>query len=198
MLSLEVFAPFPKLYLGTFTKPFSSGLKLGFAYCTHREWLGKMLCVKGHQDFGSSNFVQSLIERVIEAGDYQAHLQRIRPHYGRKSARIAAALAASRGFKNWAGHGSSRRGACSTGFVVLRIWIRGWRANFARPASNEGSCLCRGIFACRRDERATACGSHSGRLRRICSMRRCGVSLRKRAGSRNELSETTKMSWTVN
>ncbi len=92
MLSLEGLEELPVLYLGTYTKPFATGLKVGFGYCTHSVWLQKMLCVKGHQDFGSAHFNQCLIERVLEAGLYEPHLESIRPHYAAKAARMDAVL----------------------------------------------------------------------------------------------------------
>ncbi|MDP4610663.1 MAG: PLP-dependent aminotransferase family protein [Opitutales bacterium] len=85
IISMLEFAPFPKLYLGTYTKPFATGLKVGYGYCTHSEWLGKILGIKGHQDFGSAHFNQALIERVLEEGLYEGHLAGIRKHYARKA-----------------------------------------------------------------------------------------------------------------
>lgn len=85
IISMPEFDSFPKLYLGTYTKPFATGLKVGYGYCTHPEWLAKILCIKGHQDFGSAHFNQALIERVLEAGLYQPHLETIRQHYAHKA-----------------------------------------------------------------------------------------------------------------
>ena len=41
IFSLSEWSAFPKLYLGTYTKPFATGLKVGFAYCSESEWLQK-------------------------------------------------------------------------------------------------------------------------------------------------------------
>lgn len=94
IISLAAFDNFPLLYLGTFTKPFATGLKTGYGYCTHPVWLEKMLCIKGHQDFGSAHFNQCIIERALETGDYENHLERIRPHYAAKAQLMEDALQA--------------------------------------------------------------------------------------------------------
>ena len=85
IVSLPEFEPFPLLYLGTYTKPFATGLKVGYAYCSHPGWLEKMLCIKGHQDFGSAHFNQAIVERVLDCDLYAPHLAGIRQHYARKA-----------------------------------------------------------------------------------------------------------------
>lgn len=95
VISLPEFTDFPRMYLGTYTKPFATGLKVGFGYCSDPEWLHKMLCVKGHQDFGSAHFNQCVIERLLESDHYEAHLATIRPHYAAKAATMHAVLHAS-------------------------------------------------------------------------------------------------------
>jgi 2-aminoadipate transaminase len=95
-LSMPEFDGFPILYLGTFDKPFASGLKSGFGICNHQEWRDNMLFAKGHQDFGSSNFVQALIERVVSTDAYDAHVAKLRTHYQGKAAQVQAILEAER------------------------------------------------------------------------------------------------------
>jgi 2-aminoadipate transaminase len=85
IISMTEFDPFPKLYLGTYTKPFATGLKIGYGHCTHSEWRDKILCIKGHQDFGSAHFSQAIIERVLDAGLYPDHLSGVQKHYARKA-----------------------------------------------------------------------------------------------------------------
>jgi len=84
VLSMEEWAGFPKLYLSTLTKPFATGLKVGYGYCTNREWLSRMLHTKGHHDFGTTNFNQAVLERVISTGGLMAQLEKIRPRYEAK------------------------------------------------------------------------------------------------------------------
>jgi len=84
VLSLPPWDAFPKLYLETLTKPFATGLKVGYGYCSDRAWLEKMLHVKGCHDFGTANLNQAIFERVLANGGYEAQLAKIRPHYERK------------------------------------------------------------------------------------------------------------------
>ncbi|ATC62900.1 GntR family transcriptional regulator [Nibricoccus aquaticus] len=84
VLSLPAWAKFPKLYTATLTKPFATGLKVGYGLCTDDAWLKKMLHVKGHHDFGSANFNQAILEHALVSGNYDRQLEQIRPAYERK------------------------------------------------------------------------------------------------------------------
>lgn len=81
VLTMEEFSELPCLYLGTLTKPFATGLKVGFGYCTSREWLDRILFLKGQQDFGTSNFAQAILEEVVSTGGLDPYLTRLRRHY---------------------------------------------------------------------------------------------------------------------
>ncbi len=84
ILSLPEFDGLPSLYAGTFTKPFASGMKVGYACCTDSSWLKKLLNVKGHHDFGTANFNQAIIESVLQQGLYPGFLEGLRTHYQKK------------------------------------------------------------------------------------------------------------------
>ncbi len=84
ILSLPEYEGIPCLYTGTYTKPFATGLKVGFAYSSDYEWLKKMERVKGCQDFGTSNFTQAIIESVLSNDHYPEVLNGLRKHYKRK------------------------------------------------------------------------------------------------------------------
>ncbi|MEX2381902.1 MAG: PLP-dependent aminotransferase family protein [Opitutales bacterium] len=84
VLRLPAFQGFPLLYTGTCTKPFATGLKVGYAVCPHEEWRSKMLHLKGHQDFGTANFSQAIVEEALRSGAYDSHLRRIRGDYREK------------------------------------------------------------------------------------------------------------------
>ncbi len=84
VLSTPGWEGFPRLYTSTLTKPFATGLKVGFATCTDVEWRAKMLHVKAHHDFGTANFNQALFEQVLEGRGFQQQLARIRPSYAAK------------------------------------------------------------------------------------------------------------------
>lgn len=81
VVGIDAWRDFPKLYLSTLTKPFASGLKIGYGYCSHREWLAKMLHTKGHHDFGSAHFTQAILEEVLADGGLSRQLEVIRPAY---------------------------------------------------------------------------------------------------------------------
>ena len=84
VLSLPAWAAFPRLYLSTLTKPFASGLKVGYGTCTDAGLLAKMMHVKGHHDFGTAHFNQAVLEQVLATGGLDAQLAVIRPTYLRK------------------------------------------------------------------------------------------------------------------
>ncbi len=83
-LSLAEFKDLPVLYTGTFTKPFATGLKVGFACVTDNEWRNNILRVKAHHDFGTANFNQAIIEQLLLENTYSDHLHSIQIHYFKK------------------------------------------------------------------------------------------------------------------
>jgi 2-aminoadipate transaminase len=92
VLAMPEFADFPCLYLGTLTKPFATGLKVGFGYCSHQGWLDRILFLKGQQDFGTSNFCQAILEEVLAGGQYDSYLPELRRHYHSKMQVLDQAL----------------------------------------------------------------------------------------------------------
>ncbi|MDQ8185232.1 PLP-dependent aminotransferase family protein [Pelagicoccus sp. SDUM812002] len=71
----------PIFYSTTLTKPFATGLKVGFGYCTHGDWLDRMMAVKGQQDFGTANYNQALLAKSLETGLFDRHLGVLRKSY---------------------------------------------------------------------------------------------------------------------
>ena len=94
VLSDPAWDGFPRLYCGTLTKPFATGLKIGFGVCDHDGWRAAMLHVKGHQDFGSGNFAQALLEEAITSGAYDEQLAVLRRVYRAKRDALNQALEA--------------------------------------------------------------------------------------------------------
>lgn len=94
---------FPRLYTSTLTKPFATGLKVGYGACDHDGWRAAMLHVKGHHDFGTGNFAQALLEHALRDGAYDAQLAVLRRAYREKRDALQAALEAgglrSRGWR---------------------------------------------------------------------------------------------------
>ncbi len=81
ILALPGLERFPLLYAGTCTKPFATGLKVGFGICPDELWRDRMLYLKGQQDFGTANFNQAILEQVLSSGAYDLCLERLRTHY---------------------------------------------------------------------------------------------------------------------
>ena len=79
------------IYLGTFSKPFSPGLKTGFGFFP-RELVPTLLYLKGSHDFGSANFCQHLLSEALTSGVLDAHAEMLRRAYRRKRDVMLAAL----------------------------------------------------------------------------------------------------------
>lgn len=94
VLALEQWEAFPRLYAGTLTKPFATGLKIGYGCCTDETWRAKMLHAKAGQDFGSANLNQAVLEEVLGNGAFDAHLARIVVGYAKKMQVLHEALLA--------------------------------------------------------------------------------------------------------
>jgi len=95
ILSLPAWIDFPRFYTSTLTKPFATGLMIGYVTCTDPKWLAKMLHVKGHHDFGSAHLNQAICEHALVTGAFQLHLaQHLRPTYERKMQILHTALEA--------------------------------------------------------------------------------------------------------
>lgn len=94
ILSLPEWRDLPALYAGTFTKPFSTGMKMGYVASHCREWVEKLARIKGHQDFGSANFNQAILEEVLRSGDFVRHLAKARASYHHKMRILDEALRA--------------------------------------------------------------------------------------------------------
>jgi 2-aminoadipate transaminase len=92
VLALPAWAAFPKLYLSTLTKPFASGLKVGWGVCSDADWLARMLHTKGHHDFGTANFNQAVCEQVLAYGGLDVQLAVSRPAYAAKMRALHGAL----------------------------------------------------------------------------------------------------------
>lgn len=85
---------FPRLYTSTLTKPFASGLKVGYGICDDLAWRSAMLHVKGHHDFGTANFAQAVLEHALVSGAFDAQLATLRVAYRAKRDALHSALLA--------------------------------------------------------------------------------------------------------
>ncbi|WP_419192689.1 PLP-dependent aminotransferase family protein [Kolteria novifilia] len=71
------------LYAGTFSKPFSPGMKTGYVIVP-TEFREPLINQKGHEDFGTSNLNQHLLAELMRSGAYQSHLKTLRDVYREK------------------------------------------------------------------------------------------------------------------
>lgn len=78
----------------TFSKTLSPGLKLGYGILP-APLARAVLALKGNHDFGSSNFVQMLLEHVLQDGSYDQQMSLLRETYERKCRVILRALSES-------------------------------------------------------------------------------------------------------
>ena len=75
----------------TFSKTFSPGMKLGFGVLP-AELVGPVVSLKGNHDFGTTNFTQQILARVLADGSYERHIQTLIGMYRRKRDTILQAL----------------------------------------------------------------------------------------------------------
>ena len=77
--------------LGTFSKPFSPGLKTGYGLFPPG-LATQVAYVKGAHDFGSSNFTQHLFDTVLEMGLFDSHAKQLRESYRKRRDVMVSAL----------------------------------------------------------------------------------------------------------
>jgi 2-aminoadipate transaminase len=123
----------------TFSKTFSPGLKLGYGVLPG-ELVDPILRLKGNHDFGSSNFAQRLVHRVIADGDYDRHVERLRGIYGRKRDVFLEAL--DRFFKPFRGEVTWTRP--QGGLFVWMTMPEGVDTGFDGPLFTK--CLAEGVI----------------------------------------------------
>jgi 2-aminoadipate transaminase len=71
------------IYVGTYSKPFATGVRVGFGLLP-KELRAAAVRVKGNHDFGTSSLLQHLLAEALESGRYDEHLQRLRARYATK------------------------------------------------------------------------------------------------------------------
>jgi 2-aminoadipate transaminase len=79
------------IYGGTYSKPFATGVRVGFGLlpkAVHRV----VMRLKGNHDFGTSNLLQQLLARALASGRYEKHLAALRRRYAHKAAVMLKAL----------------------------------------------------------------------------------------------------------
>lgn len=139
ILSIQELNGISRLYLGTYTKPFVSGFKIGYSCSTDPTLLNKMLYVKGHQDFGSANFTQALLEIILQKNWYISWLNELHPHYKQK-VECFEAIAQEEKIPDLGWHWTRPKGG-------LMLWLKG-PAGFdsSIDSSFYKACLANGVF----------------------------------------------------
>ncbi len=81
------------IYAGTYSKPFATGVRIGFGILPEPV-LTTVLRIKGNHDFGTANLLQHLLARALAGPLYDQQVATARKHYARKAAVMKRALAA--------------------------------------------------------------------------------------------------------
>lgn len=79
------------IYAGTYSKPFATGVRVGFGVMPE-PLFSTVLRIKGNHDFGTANLTQQILKKALSGGIYDAHLERLRKRYALKSAAMLKAF----------------------------------------------------------------------------------------------------------
>lgn len=85
-------------YTSTFSKPCSPGLKTGYAIVPS-DLVGHLCNLKGSHDFGSTNFAQHVLDRIMATGAFDRHVGHLQAMYRQKRDAMLGALAEE--FADW-------------------------------------------------------------------------------------------------
>ena len=80
------------IYAGTYSKPFATGVRVGFGILPEPVYTA-VLRIKGNHDFGTANLLQHLLARALATRLYDRHVAKIRKNYARKARAMQLALA---------------------------------------------------------------------------------------------------------
>ncbi len=80
------------IYAGTYSKPFATGVRVGFGSLPEPVFTA-VERIKGNHDFGTANLLQQLLARALETGEYDRHVAKIQKRYGQKARVMKQAMA---------------------------------------------------------------------------------------------------------
>lgn len=80
------------IYAGTYSKPFATGIRVGFGVIPE-PLLTVVTRLKGSHDFGTANFLQKILAEALASCRYQEHLTALRRRYAKKAEVMAQAIA---------------------------------------------------------------------------------------------------------
>jgi 2-aminoadipate transaminase len=79
------------LYIGTYSKPFATGVRVGFGLLP-QEVFDAVHRLKGNHDFGTANLSQHIVLQALATGEYEAHLPELHFRYAAKAHVMTQAL----------------------------------------------------------------------------------------------------------
>ncbi len=79
------------LYTGTYSKPFATGVRVGFGLLP-KPVFQIVDRIKGNHDFGTANLLQQIVRQALVSGEYEAHLAELHYRYARKAHVMTQAL----------------------------------------------------------------------------------------------------------
>ena len=79
------------IYAGTYSKPFATGVRVGFGILPEPLYTA-VLRIKGNHDFGTASLLQHLLARALATGFYDRHVAKVRTNYARKAHVMRQAL----------------------------------------------------------------------------------------------------------
>ena len=80
------------IYAGTYSKPFATGVRVGFGILPEPLYTA-VLRIKGNHDFGTANLLQHLLARALATGAYDRQVAKVRNQYARKARVMRQAMA---------------------------------------------------------------------------------------------------------
>ena len=80
------------IYTGTYSKPFATGVRVGFGWLPEPV-LTTVARIKGNHDFGTASLLQRLLARVLRTNAYARHLTVLQTRYARKARAMTEAIA---------------------------------------------------------------------------------------------------------
>ena len=72
------------IYAGTFTKPFATGVRVGYGVLPEPVF-SAVKHIKGNHDFGTANLLQQLFVRALASGMYEQQVARLQKRYAHKA-----------------------------------------------------------------------------------------------------------------
>jgi 2-aminoadipate transaminase len=86
------------IYTSTFSKPCAPGLKTGYSIVPN-DLVAPICNLKGNHDFGSTNLAQHILNKLLETGAFDRHIERLRSVYRAKRDAVLNALKSE--FADW-------------------------------------------------------------------------------------------------